>query len=711
MAKRVLFEMDYGKSLTGKPSGRSLRIEGDEKSATVVYSEPSPPSTTTEPKISHVANVDSISAESALFSKAYVDSLAKAVIKENIVPNLIKESSQLEPDIVERSYTAAAILYTADHNPSYESNTRLALEKRVAKSIAKATSTGPVVVSGTSDVIKIKNYNFKQPPYLIMTYAGGTGELLNASLKTEKGETASKSYIISEVDPHTKKTKTRVSTSVPKEEGKNDNVLLTGLADLKKTLNEYSKFFNESHRNIRGGEYSGKLSPLYSVINTLGDPHDDYINYLVPLYYYDSKAKPEVDYTALFELSGSSKYRGNFSVSDAYLASTGYGSTLSQVTVEGDNITIPRSEFKGGSNVVAKWSTIKSVQETFKKDLLKTLESYPSKAIAEARATHSVTGDEIKKYLDDWAKEYKEAINNLAKVNGKGLEAAQIALRQHKNLTFERTIVYRSKVKSKSLLDGAFSPLIFSPLMGANKRYTIVDSPRTSITGPSVVILPQDPNSVFSLDKMEVLVEEKVTIELSPMNVIALSNYASNKGSQKIIKRLQRIVKGEATIVGRPDVKDSICVYLKNLGPTTGKYYTTEVSHKVSPDGGYLTSLSVIRAGNAVTMVTSEAEEEASSQKQQFVNGIAKKAGAIVPKYNANRTKLYNVLEDLYKKGTINSGTSVMGTVQPDGSYSYISSPSGTSSWVRPDWRAPMKAAEVDEKGNPLPLDNNSKQQ
>ena len=707
MAKRVLFEMDYGKSLTGKPSGRSLRIEGDEKSATVVYSEPLPPSTTTEPKIAHVANVDSISAESALFSKAYVDSLAKAVIEENIVPNLIKESSQLEPDIVERSYTAAAILYTADHNPSYESNTRLALEKRVAKSIAKATSTGPVVVSGTSDVIKIKNYNFKQPPYLIMTYAGGTGELLNASLKTEKGETASKSYIISEVDPHTKKTKTRVSTSVPKEEGKNDNVLLTGLADLKKTLNEYSKFFNESHRNIRGGEYSGKLSPLDPIINTLGDPHDDYINYLVPLYYYDSKAKPEVDYTALFELSGSSKYRGNFNVSDAYLASTGYGSTLSQVTVEGDNITIPRSEFKGGSNVVAKWSTIKSVQETFKKDLLKTLESYPSKAIAEARATHSVTGDEIKKYLDDWAKEYKEAINNLAKVNGKGLEAAQIALRQHKNLTFERTIVYRSKVKSKSLLDVGFSPLI-----GANtKRFTIVDSPRTSITGPSVVILPQDPNSVFSLDKMEVLVEEKVTIELSPMNVIALSNYASNKGSQKIIKRLQRIVKGEATIVGRPDVKDSICVYLKNLGPTTGKYYTTEVSHKVSPDGGYLTSLSVIRAGNAVTMVTSEAEEEASSQKQQFVNGIAKKAGAIVPKYNANRTKLYNALEDLYKKGTISSGTSVMGTVQPDGSYSYIFSPSGTSSWVRPDWRAPMKAAEVDEKGNPLPLDNNSKQQ
>lgn len=707
MAKRVLFEMDYGKSLTGKPSGRSLRIEGDEKSATVVYSEPLPPSTTTEPKIAHVANVDSISAESALFSKAYVDSLAKAVIEENIVPNLIKESSQLEPDIVERSYTAAAILYTADHNPSYESNTRLALEKRVAKSIAKATSTGPVVVSGTSDVIKIKNYNFKQPPYLIMTYAGGTGELLNASLKTEKGETASKSYIISEVDPHTKKTKTRVSTSVPKEEGKNDNVLLTGLADLKKTLNEYSKFFNESHRNIRGGEYSGKLSPLDPIINTLGDPHDDYINYLVPLYYYDSKAKPEVDYTALFELSGSSKYRGNFDVSDAYLASTGYGSTLSQVTVEGDNITIPRSEFKGGSNVVAKWSTIKSVQETFKKDLLKTLESYPSKAIAEARATHSVTGDEIKKYLDDWAKEYKEAINNLAKVNGKGLEAAQIALRQHKNLTFERTIVYRSKVKSKGLLDGVFSPLTWiNP-----KRYTIVDSPRTSITGPSVVILPQDPNSVFSLDKMEVLVEEKVTIELSPMNVIALSNYASNKGSQKIIKRLQRIVKGEATIVGRPDVKDSICVYLKNLGPTTGKYYTTEVSHKVSPDGGYLTSLSVIRAGNAVTMVTSEAEEEASSQKQQFVNGIAKKAGAIVPKYNANRTKLYNALEDLYKKGTISSGTSVMGTVQPDGSYSYIFSPSGTSSWVRPDWRAPMKAAEVDEKGNPLPLDNNSKQQ
>lgn len=707
MAKRVLFEMDYGKSLTGKPSGRSLRIEGDEKSATVVYSEPLPPSTTTEPKIAHVANVDSISAESALFSKAYVDSLAKAVIEENIVPNLIKESSQLEPDIVERSYTAAAILYTADHNPSYESNTRLALEKRVAKSIAKATSTGPVVVSGTSDVIKIKNYNFKQPPYLIMTYAGGTGELLNASLKTEKGETASKSYIISEVDPHTKKTKTRVSTSVPKEEGKNDNVLLTGLADLKKTLNEYSKFFNESHRNIRGGEYSGKLSPLDPIINTLGDPHDDYINYLVPLYYYDSKAKPEVDYTALFELSGSSKYRGNFNVSDAYLASTGYGSTLSQVTVEGDNITIPRSEFKGGSNVVAKWSTIKSVQETFKKDLLKTLESYPSKAIAEARATHSVTGDEIKKYLDDWAKEYKEAINNLAKVNGKGLEAAQIALRQHKNLTFERTIVYRSKVKSKGLLDGVFSPLTWiNP-----KRYTIVDSPRTSITGPSVVILPQDPNSVFSLDKMEVLVEEKVTIELSPMNVIALSNYASNKGSQKIIKRLQRIVKGEATIVGRPDVKDSICVYLKNLGPTTGKYYTTEVSHKVSPDGGYLTSLSVIRAGNAVTMVTSEAEEEASSQKQQFVNGIAKKAGAIVPKYNANRTKLYNALEDLYKKGTISSGTSVMGTVQPDGSYSYIFSPSGTSSWVRPDWRAPMKAAEVDEKGKPLPLDNNSKQQ
>ncbi|HPQ78904.1 MAG TPA: hypothetical protein PLG47_00405 [Candidatus Dojkabacteria bacterium] len=706
MAKRVLFEMDYGKILTGKSSGEGLRIEGDEKSVTVVYSEPSPPSTTTEPKISYVANVDSISAESALFSKAYVDSLAKAVIKENIVPNLIKESSQLEPDIVKRSYTAAAVLYTADHNPSYESNTRLALEKRVAKSIAKATSTGPVVVSGTSDVIKIKNYNFKQPPYLIMTYAGGTGELLNASLKTNKGETASKSYIISEVDPHTKKTKTRVSTSVPKEEGKNDNVLLTGLADLKKTLNEYSKFFNESHRNIRDGEYSGKLSPLALVINTPGEPHDDYINYLVPLYYYDSKAKPEVDYTALFELSGSSKYRGNFSVSDAYLASTGYGSTLSQVTVEGDNITIPRSEFKGGSNVVAKWSTIKSVQETFKKDLLKTLESYPSKAIAEARATHSVTGDEIKKYLDDWAKEYKEAINNLAKVNGKGLEAAHIALRQHKNLTFERTIVYRSKVKSKSLLDGVFGPLI-----GDNKRYTIVDSPRTSITEPSVVILPQDPNSVFSLDKMEVLVEEKVTIELSPMNVIALSNYASNKGSQKIIKRLQRIVKGEATIVGRPDVKDSICVYLKNLGPTTGKYYTTEVSHKVSPDGGYLTSLSVIRAGNAVTMVTSEAEEEASSQKQQFVNGIAKKAGAIVPKYNANRTKLYNALEDLYKKGTITSGTSVMGTVQPDGSYSYISSPSGTSSWVRPDWRAPMKAAEVDEKGNPLPLDNNSKQQ
>ena len=705
MAKRVLFEMDYGKSLTGKSSGRSLRIEGDEKSATVVYSEPLPPSTTTEPKISYVANVDSISAESALFSKAYVDSLAKAVIKENIVPNLIKESSQLEPDIVERSYTAAAVLYTADYNPSYESNTRLALEKRVAKSIAKATSTGPVVVSGTSDVIKIKNYNFKQPPYLIMTYAGGTGELLNASLKTEKGETASKSYIISEVDPHTKKTKTRISTSVPKEEGKNDNVLLTGLADLKKTLNEYSKFFNESHRNIRGGEYSGKLSPLDPVINTLGEPHDDYINYLVPLYYYDSKAKPEVDYTALFELSGSSKYRRNFNVADAYLATTEYGSTLSQVTVEGDNITIPRSEFKGGSNVVAKWSTIKSVQETFKKDLLKTLESYPSKAIAEARATHSVTGDEIKKYLDDWAKEYKEAINNLAKVNGKGLEAAQIALRQHKNLTFERTIVYRSKVKSKNLLDG--------PVIGVinTKRYTIVDSPRTSITGPSVVILPQDPNSVFSLDKMEVLVEEKVTIELSPMNVIALSNYASNKGSQKIIKRLQRIVKGEATIVGRPDVKDSICVYLKNLGPTTGKYYTTEVSHKVSPDGGYLTSLSVIRAGNAVTMVTSEAEEEASSQKQQFVNDIAKKAEAIVPKYNANRTKLYNALEDLYKKGTITSGTSVMGTVQPDGSYSYISSPSGTSSWVRPDWRAPMKAAEVDEKGNPLPLDNNSKQQ
>lgn len=60
MAKRVLFEMDYGKSLTGKPSGRSLRIEGDEKSATVVYSEPLPPSTTTEPKIAHVANVDSI---------------------------------------------------------------------------------------------------------------------------------------------------------------------------------------------------------------------------------------------------------------------------------------------------------------------------------------------------------------------------------------------------------------------------------------------------------------------------------------------------------------------------------------------------------------------------------------------------------------------------------------------------------------------------
>lgn len=707
MAKRVLFEMDYGKSLTGKSSGRSLRIEGDEKSATVVYSEPVPPSTTTEPKISYVANVDSISAESALFSKAYVDSLAKAVIKENIVPNLIKESSQLEPDIVERSYTAAAVLYTADYNPSYESNTRLALEKRVAKSIAKATSTGPVVVSGTSDVIKIKNYNFKQPPYLIMTYAGGTGELLNASLKTEKGETASKSYIISEVDPHTKKTKTRISTSVPKEGGKNDNVLLTGLADLKKTLNEYSKFFNDSHRNIRGGGYD-KLGPLCSVINTLGEPHDDYINYLVPLYYYDSKAKPEVDYTALFELSGSSKYRGDFNVAEAYLASTVYGSTLSQVTVEGDNITIPRSEFKGGSNVVAKWSTIKSVQETFKKDLLKTLESYPSKAIAEARATHSVTGDEIKKYLDDWAKEYKEAINNLAKVNGKGLEAAQIALRQHKNLTFERTIVYRSKVKSKNLLDGVFGPLIG----GANtKRYTIVDSPRTSITGPSVVILPQDPNSVFSLDKMEVLVEEKVTIELSPMNVIALSNYASNKGSQKIIKRLQRIVKGEATIVGRPDVKDSICVYLKNLGPTTGKYYTTEVSHKVSPDGGYLTSLSVIRAGNAVTMVTSEAEEEASYQKQQFVNGIAKKAGAIVPKYNANRTKLYNALEDLYKKGTINSGTSVMGTVQPDGSYSYISSPSGTSSWVRPDWRAPMKAAEVDEKGNPLPLDNNSKQQ
>ena len=705
MAKKVLFEMDYGKILTGKSSGSGLRIEGDEKGATVVYSEPLPPSTTTEPKISYVANVDSISAESALFSKAYVDSLAKAVIKENIVPNLINKSSQLEPDIVKRSYTAAAVLYTADHNPSYESNTRLALEKRVAKSIAKATSTGPVVVSGTSDVIKIKNYNFKQPPYLIMTYAGGTGELLNASLKTEKGETASKSYIISEVDPHTKKTKTRISTSVPKEEGKNDNVLLTGLADLKKTLNEYSKFFNESHRDIRGGEYSGKLSPLYSVINTLGNPHDDYINYLVPLYYYDSKAKPDVDYTALFELSGSSKYRGNFSVSDAYLASTGYGSTLSQVTVEGDNITIPRSEFKGGSNVVAKWSTIKSVQETFKKDLLKTLESYPSKAIAEARATHSVTGDEIKKYLDDWAKEYKEAINNLAKVNGKGLEAAQIALRQHKNLTFERTIVYRSKVKSKSkyksLLDG----------IGDYKRYTIVDSPRTSITGPSVVILPQDPNSVFSLDKMEVLVEEKVTLELSPMNVIALSNYASNKGSQKIIKRLQRIVKGEATIVGRPDVKDSICVYLKNLGPTTGKYYTTEVSHRVSPDGGYLTSLSVIRAGNAVTMVTSEAEEEASSQKQQFVNDIAKKAEAIVPKYNANRTKLYNALEDLYKKGTINSGTSVMGTVQPDGSYSYISSPSGTSSWVRPDWRAPMKAAEVDERGNPLPLDNNSKQQ
>ena len=711
MAKKVLFEMDYGKSLTGKPSGRSLRIEGDEKSATVVYSEPLPPSTTTEPRISYVANVDSISAESALFSKAYVDSLAKAVIKENIVPNLIKESSQLEPDIVERSYTAAAILYTADHNPSYESNTRLALEKRVAKSIAKATSTGPVVVSGTSDVIKIKNYNFKQPPYLIMTYAGGTGELLNASLKTEKGETASKSYIISEVDPHTKKTKTRISTSVPKEEGKNDNVLLTGLADLKKTLNEYSKFFNENHRSIRGGEYSGKLSSLYPVINTLGEPHDDYINYLVPLYYYDSKAKPEVDYTALFELSGSSKYRGNFSVSEAYLATTGYGSTLSQVTVEGDNITIPRSEFKGGSNVVAKWSTIKSVQETFKKDLLKTLESYPSKAIAEARARHSVTGDEIKKYLDDWAKEYKEAINNLAKVNGKGLEAAQIALRQHKNLTFERTIVYRSKVKSKSLLAGVLGPLLRATTGGDNKRYTIVDSPRTSITGPSVVILPQDPNSVFSLDKMEVLVEEKVTIELSPMNVIALSNYASNKGSQKIIKRLQRIVKGEATIVGRPDVKDSICVYLKNLGPTTGKYYTTEVSHKVSPDGGYLTSLSVIRAGNAVTMVTSEAEEEASSQKQQFVNGIAKKAGAIVPKYNANRAKLYNALEDLYKKGTINSGTSVMGTVHPDGSYSYISSPSGTSSWVRPDWRAPMKAAEVDERGNPLPLDNNSKQQ
>ena len=293
-------------------------------------------------------------------------------------------------------------------------------------------------------------------------------------------------------------------------------------------------------------------------------------------------------------------------------------------------------------------------------------------------------------------------------VNGKGLEAAQIALRQHKNLTFERTIVYRSKVKSKSLLYGPFGP----PIGGANtERYTIVDSPRTSITGPSVVILPQDPNSVFSLDKMEVLVEEKVTLELSPMNVIALSNYASNKGSQKIIKRLQRIVKGEATIVERPDVKDSICVYLKNLGPTTGKYYTTEVSHKVSPDGGYLTSLSVIRAGNAVTMVTSEAEEEASSQKQQFVNGIAKKAEAIVPKYNANRTKLYNALEDLYKKNTINSGTSVMGTVQPDGSYSYISSPSGTSQWVRQDWRAPMKAAEVDERGNPLPLDNNSKQQ
>ena len=707
MAKKVLFEMDYGKILTGKPSGSGLRIEGDEKSATVVYSEPLPPSTTTEPKISYVANVDSIPAESALFSKAYVDSLAKAVIKENIVPNLIKESSQLEPDIVERSYTTAAILYTADHNPSYESNTRLALEKRVAKSIAKATSTGPVVVSGTSDVIKIKNYNFKQPPYLVMTYAGGTGELLNASLKTEKGETASKSYIISEVDPHTKKTKTRISTSVPKEEGKNDNVLLTGLADLKKTLNEYSKFFNENHRSIRDGEYSGKLSPLYPFIITLGEPHNDYINYLVPLYYYDSKAKPEVDYTALFELSGSSKYRRNFNVADAYLASTGYGSTLSQVTVEGDNITIPRSEFKGGSNVVAKWSTIKSVQETFKKDLLKTLESYPSKAIAEARATHSVTGDEIKKYLDDWAREYKEAINNLAKVNGKGLEAAQIALRQHKNLTFERTIVYRSKVKSKGLLDGGFSTLT----MPFVERYTIVDSPRTSITGPSVVILPQDPNSVFSLDKMEVLVEEKVTLELSPMNVIALSNYASNKGSQKIIKRLQRIVKGEATIVGRPDVKDSICVYLKNLGPTTGKYYTTEVSHKVSPDGGYLTSLSVIRAGNAVTMVTSEAEEEASSQKQQFVNDIAKKAEAIVPKYNANRTKLYNVLEDLYKKGTIISGTSVMGTVQPDGSYSYISSPSGTSSWVRPDWRAPMKAAEVDERGNPLPLDNNSKQQ
>ena len=274
MAKRVLFEMDYGKSLTGKSSGRGLRIEGDEKSATVVYSVPRPPSTTTEPKITYVANVDSISAESALFSKAYVDSLAKAVIKENIVPNLIEESSQLEPDIVERSYTTAAVLYTADYNPSYESNTRLALEKRVAKSIAKATSTGPVVVSGTSDVIKIKNYNFKQPPYLIMTYAGGTGELLNASLKTEKGETASKSYIISEVDPHTKKTKTRVSTSVPKEEGKNDNVLLTGLADLKKTLNEYSKFFNESHRNIRGVEYAGKLSPLYSVINTLGKPPD-----------------------------------------------------------------------------------------------------------------------------------------------------------------------------------------------------------------------------------------------------------------------------------------------------------------------------------------------------------------------------------------------------------------------------------------------------
>ena len=707
MAKRVLFEMDYGKSLTGKPSGRGLRIEGDEKSATVVHSEPLPPSTTTEPKIAYVANVDSISAESALFSKAYVDSLAKAVIEENIVPNLIKESSQLEPDIVERSYTTAAILYTADHNPSYESNTRLALEKRVAKSIAKATSTGPVVVSGTSDVIKIRNYNFKQPPYLIMTYAGGTGELLNASLKTEKGETASKSYIISEVDPHTKKTKTRVSTSVPKEEGKNDNVLLTGLADLKKTLNEYSKFFNENHRSILDGEYSGKLSPLYPFINTLGEPHDDYINYLVPLYYYDSKAKPEVDYTALFELSGSSKYRENFSVTDALLISGGYGFTLSQVTVEGDNITIPRSEFKGGNNVVAKWSTIKSAQETFKKDLLKTLESYPSRYIAEARAKHSVTGDEIKKYLDDWAKEYKEAINNLAKVNGKSLEAAQIALRQHKNLTFERTIVYRSKVKSKSLLDGGFSTLTMPFL----KRYTIVDSPRTSITGPSVVILPQDPNSVFSLDKMEVLVEEKVTIELSPMNVIALSNYASNKGSQKIIKRLQRIVKGEATIVGRPDVKDSICVYLKNLGPTTGKYYTTEVSHKVSPDGGYLTSLSVIRAGNPVTMVTSEAEEEASSQKQQFVNDIAKKAGAMVPKYNANRTKLYNALEDLYKKGIINSGTSVMGTVQPDGSYNYILSPSGTSSWVRPDWRAPMKAAEVDERGNPLPLDNNSKQQ